>query len=303
MKKIIMIFILSIIICSIYTTTAFAEIKMINLPPDENGHIVSIREAIPNLDKAANAVYGCDVSDVGWQGCSMYKDGEWVNGDLEYFNFDSSKLGLQIVNFVFTPDDPTLPKIEATEKVFVRMNIKNAIAEDDDSAVTSLAESDITMEPNTNYTPHLIDMIEGSEYTWTSSDKTVAIVNKKFGKIISKGEGTAVISCKVDTPYDDTYTLNMTVTVGSGTASRSTMRTASADNTIYLSKGDKQTLTPDYDATNSTCMFKSNKPSTVWVDWYTGEITAKKPGEAYILCTITGTDYSVRTVRYNIAVK
>jgi hypothetical protein len=308
MKKVIKVLILTIIILSLYNATAFAEYKTVIISTDEIGRKTFVEEGFPNENVITNVKYGCDISEVDWQGCCMYFNNQLVHGTTTYTGFDSSKLGLQTVDFTFNPDDQTLPSFSGQEKVFVRMNVKNTVSDDED-VVTSFAEPSVTLEPNTSYTPHLLDMIEGSEYTWTSSDKLIAKVNKKTGKITAVSTGTATINCKVDTPYDDTYTLSITATVKSpstglrAAAAVSGSALSVSDNTITMTKGGKLTLTPNYDHTSSTCLFKSSKSSIVQIDGYTGQITAKKPGGAYILCTITSKDYSVRTIRYDIIVE
>jgi hypothetical protein len=251
----------------------------------------------PGEEYYVNMIYGLDNKERMPQMQVRCASGGAITGKYSYPNYSDTRLGTWDLKWVFNPDDQSLAPISGVFKVHTIMRMYGTTSEDDDD-VPSLMSPTISMEIGTTYTPQIINNIQDSDYLWTTSDKSVIKINKKTGKTYAISSGKATVTCKINTPYDDIFTLTTDVTVLSNTKAA---RIASND-VITLSKGDTMTLEPNYDASNSTAAFSSSKSSVVRAEPYTGKIIARKPGTAYITCTIINTDYEIKTIRYTVVV-
>ena len=242
-------------------------------------------------------IYGGDKEEQLLSANVRYIGGGRITGKYSYPNYDNTRTGSYDLQWVFTPDDSTYNPIYGTIKAKVIITASGTMAEDDD-AIPSLLSPTVSMEIGTSYTPQIINNIQGSDYLWKTSDMSVVKINKKTGKMYAIKAGRAVVTCKISTPYDDTFTLTAEVSV----MSKAKVAKIVSDDTITLKAGEKITLNPDYDTSSSSARFSSTKSSVAKVDAYSGKITAKKQGTANITCTIINTDYEITTIYYTINV-
>lgn len=126
------------------------------------------------------------------------------------------------------------------------------------------------------------------EVTWSSSNKSVATVDKN-GKVTGVGVGTATIKCKsVDNPLL-VETCKVTVVIKA-----TGVKLSSTSIRVYETKSKTltATVTPS-DATNKNVTWKSSDTKIVKVD-KNGKFTGIKPGTAYITATTMNGDYSAK---------
>ena len=122
---------------------------------------------------------------------------------------------------------------------------------------------------------------------WTSSNKTVAVVNDK-GRVTGKKVGTAVITVKTT----NGYTATCTVTVKKAPTSVALDKTA-----VTLAVGMKETLTAALTPTDSaTYCAWSSSDETVATVTSGGVVTAKKAGTATITVKTTNDKTATCTV-------
>ena len=138
------------------------------------------------------------------------------------------------------------------------------------------------------YNLNVNNKVKKSTYAWSSSDKTIATVNKKgFVKGIS--EGTATITCKITTPKN-TYKLTCKVTIKKG-----------ADSVAIRNKVSALTVGQNYNL-NRKLLPASSIDKTTWTTSdatiakpdASGKFTALKEGTVTITCkTRSGASDSV----------
>lgn len=271
--------------------TASAGIRVIENPdnPRKNIFIIDYPEQI-----TFSFIYGENIEEAENRPMPSIKmDGEQLKGEYSYPNYNGTELGPFELQWVFTPDDKSIEPITGTVKAIIMLRTSGTIRDEDDDSAPELLSDNITMQVGTSYTPQIINNAPDSEYIWKSSDKSIVTVNKKTGKLKALKAGTSVITCHMTTPYDEEYTLRMEVSV-------QTLVKASSD--LHLDKGEKFTLPSKYDKSEYTVFYKSSKDSVAYVDQYTGEIIARKTGQAYITRTIIDKDFNIKIERFDITV-
>lgn len=223
------------------------------------------------------------------------QDRKPMDGKLTYPNYDSSKLGSFVLQWVFTPSDKNYEPITGTADAIVVMPSWGTMRdENDDISIPAFQASSISMQIGSSYYPQISNNIESSDYLWKSSDKSIVTVNKKTGKLIAKAKGEATITCKIDTPYDESYTIGIKVAVQPVTSKERKELTVAA--------GDIFSILADQDTTKSTSMYASSKNVVASVAQFTGLVTARSDGEAYITCTTVDLNYNITVERYHITV-
>lgn len=136
------------------------------------------------------------------------------------------------------------------------------------------------------------NQIKKSTYTWKTSNKKIATVNKD-GIVIGVTKGTAKITCLVKTPKG-TYTLSSKITVKTPAAS-----VKLSNNITALNVGQtftlKSTVTPA--TSNDVVSWKSSNAKVLKVT-EAGKLTAVKEGTA----TVTGKTLSGKSVKTTVKV-
>lgn len=225
---------------------------------------------------------------------AIMQGGKQLKGKYTYPNYDSSKLGFYDLQWVFTPADKSIEPITGTVKARIIMPTWGTMRDEDDfESVPKFKQSSLVMQVGTSYYPQIDNNIGGSDYLWKSNNKNVVTINKKTGKLTAKGAGTATVTCTINTPYDEEFTLNMEVTV---VASKETNKE------IVLTSGEEYDLSVDFNSSECSVTYASSKNSIAYVEYYMGKITARNEGEAYITCTAIDTDYNVHVARYKVLV-
>lgn len=225
---------------------------------------------------------------------AIMQGGKQLKGKYTYPNYDSSKLGFYDLQWVFTPADKSIEPITGTVKAHIIMPTWGTMRDEDDfESVPKFKQSSLVMQVGTSYYPQIDNNIGGSDYLWKSSNKAVVTVNKKTGKLTAKEAGAATITCTINTPYDEEFIISMDVTVAAN-------KRANAD--IALVAGDEYDLPITFALDDYSVTFASSKKSVAQIDYYTGKITARNEGEAYITCTAIDKDYNVYVVRYKVVI-
>lgn len=273
-------------------SVAYADVRIIENPGDPSKTIYVFD--FPEQTRLT-FLYGEDIKDSDSRPePPIFYNGKRLKGKYTYPNFDSTKLGPFELKWVFTPENEDIGPITGTVNAIVVLRTWGTIRDEDDiDTIPELMEDSITLQVGTSYTPQILNNVPDSEYTWKTSDKAIVTVNKKTGKLKAVNPGTATITCKMVTPYDEIFTLTMQVTVP---------EVFRVNNHIQLAKGEKYMLPNPYDVTEYTIFYKSGKSSIVYVDAYTGEVTARKAGQTYIIRTVIDKDYNILVDRFEIDV-
>ena len=282
-----------LVICMIYIpNVAFAGVRIISDPDDMSKSIY-----VFDLDDRwiMSFVYGTKIKEnEDWPMPSITQNGVQLKGKYTYPNYDSSKLGSFDLQWVFTPTDTTIAPITGTVKAIIVLRTWGTMRdEDDDSSVPEFMSQALTMQVGTSCYPQIDNNVGGTDYLWKTSDKTVVSINKKTGNVTAKGAGTATITCKMSTPYDEEYNLSMEITVPAN-------KKSSTD--ITLAAGDTYSIPSYYDTSEYTVTYSSKKSSVASVDYYTGKITARNEGVTYITRTVIDKDCNIIIERYNVVV-
>lgn len=282
-----------LVICMLcIPSTAFAGIRIIDNPDDMTKTIV-----VHDYDERwiMSFIYGTKIKEnEDWPMPSILQNGKQLKGKYTYPNYDSSKLGPFDLQWVFTPTDTTIAPITGTVKAIIVLRTWGTMREeDDDSSVPEFMHQTLTMQVGTSCYPQIDNNVGGTDYLWKTSDKTVASINKKTGKVTAKGVGKATITCKMVTPYDEEYNLSMEITVPAN-------KKSSTD--ITLIAGDTYSIPSDYDKSEYTITYSSKKGSVANVNYYTGEITARNEGTTYITRTVMDKEQNIIIEKFNVVV-
>lgn len=225
---------------------------------------------------------------------AIYQGNKQLKGKYTYPNYDSSKLGMFDLQWVFTPEDKSIEPITGTVKAIIILPTWGTMRdEDDEETAPVFKHKSLTMEVGTSYYPQIDNNIGGSDYVWKTSDKSIVSINKKTGKIKAKKAGTATITCYMTTPYDEEYTLQLKVKV---------VDNKKINANIQLADGDVFKIKNKYDTSNHTVIYTSNKPSIADVGYYTGEITARREGTTFITRIAMDMEYNTYIERFDITV-
>lgn len=270
----------------------FAKIRIINNTDDPMNSI-----AVFDFDEnhIFTFAYGSKIKDNEDYPIPTIRQGsKQLKGKFTYPNYDSTKLGVFDLLWVFTPEDKSIEPITGKVKARIVMPTWGTMREEDDfESSPRFKQASLVMQVGTSYYPQIDNNVGDSDYLWKSNNKNVVTVNKKTGKLTAKGAGTATVTCTINTPYDEEFTLNMEVTV---VASKETNKE------IVLTSGEEYDLSVDFNSSECSVTYASSKNSIAYVEYYTGKITARNEGEAYITCTAIDTDYNVHVTRYKVLV-
>ncbi len=281
------------IICIMYVpTTAFAGTRIIGDYDVGSNKTIHVND----IDMTYVFAYKSKMKDnEDYPVPRIEQDRKPMDGKLTYPNYDSSKLGSFVLEWVFTPSDKSYEPITGTANAIVVMPSWGTMRdENDDVSIPSFQASSISMQIGSSYYPQISNNIESSDYLWKSSDKSIVTVNKKTGKLIAKSNGEAIITCKIDTPYDESYTISIKVVAQSNASEERKELTAT--------NGDIFNISAEQGTTISTSRYASSKNSVASVDQFSGLITARSDGEAYITCTTVDLNYNIVVERYHITV-
>ena len=237
-------------------------------------------------------VIGCSITDIVKPEDMIFYNGngEIVEGEVTYSGFDNTIVGLQEVDWLFTPNDTKYePKIGYIE---VKLNDIP-----DEPTVPSLTATTVSLVNRTAYDINLNDKVSGCKYKWTSNNPEVAKVNPKNGLVTAVSEGVATITCEITFPDETTQTLISEVVVGyDDNAPELT------DTVLDLNPGDEYDINVENKIAKSKYRWASSDRSIVTVNSANGIVTAKATGTAYVTCTITTPDKQVIVLRCDVNV-
>jgi len=167
----------------------------------------------------------------------------------------------------------------------------------DEPTTPSLTATTVQLETRTAYDINLNDKIAGSTYLWTSSNPEIVEVNPANGKIRAISEGTAVITCEITLPSGEVISLQSVVTVGYDENAPMLTETI-----LDLEVGDKFDINIENKIAKSKYRWVSSDRSIVKVNSSNGKVTAVGAGEAFVTCTITTPENQVIVLRCDISV-
>lgn len=273
-------------------STAFAGVRIIENPDDPRKNLY-VHDIYENI--VMSFVYGSKIKDnEDYPMPPIYQEGKRLKGKYTYSNYDSSKLGMFDLQWVFTPEDKSIKPITGTVKAIIILPTWGTMRdEDDEKTAPVFKHKSLTMEVGTSYYPQIDNNIGGSDYVWKTSDKSIVSINKKTGKVTAKKAGTATITCYITSPYDEEFTLQLKVKV---------VDNKKINANIQLADGEVFKIQNKYDTSNHTVIYTSNKPSIADVGYYTGEITARREGTTYITRIAMDMEYNTYIERFDITV-
>lgn len=237
-------------------------------------------------------VIGCSITDIVKPKDMIFHNGnnEIVEGEVTYSGFDNTIVGLQEVDWLFTPNDTRYePKIGYIE---VKLNDIP-----DEPTVPSLTATTVTLNKLTAYDINLNNKISGSTYNWTSSDTEVVEVNQKNGKLKAVSEGKAIVTCEITLPTDEVLTLDSLVTIGYDENAPELTETI-----LDLEVGDKFDINLENKIAKSKYRWVSSDRGIIRVNSSNGKVTAVGPGDAHVTCTITTPENQVIVLRCDVSV-
>lgn len=142
---------------------------------------------------------------------SISVNGKDIKGKFEYPNLDNTRLGIWDLEWIFTPENPDYPIVKGVQSIDVRESEK--LKQERILEAITLTKSKLSLESDETFDINIKSKVKGSKYTWTTSNKKIATVNKKNGIVTAVKKGKAVITCKVTLPDGSTKTLKANVTV------------------------------------------------------------------------------------------
>ena len=229
-------------------------------------------------------------------------DDRTVTGTVTYPNRKDVKMGNFDLQWLFTPDDP---KYETRSGVFhfyiwppdtEEQKGKLPESKPDEPTVPSLTATTVLLNKATSYDINLNNKVSGSSYSWTSSNESVATVDKK-GMVRAKKEGKTTISCKITLPDASTQTLVSEVIVGYD--DNAPLLT---DTDIDLSIGDTFDINVENTIAKSKYRWATSNKSILKVNAANGKVAAISAGRVYVTCTITTPDRQIIVLRCDITV-
>jgi hypothetical protein len=229
-------------------------------------------------------------------------NGDVVSGKLSYPNYDELTVGDFDLQWVFTPDDP---KYETRTGVFhfyiwppdteeQKGKLPDPVVEEPTNP--SLTATTVQLTSLTAYDINLNDKVAGSSYNWTSSDETIATVDKS-GMVRAKKEGKTNISCQITLPDATTHVLTSEVVVGVDDNAPLLTETA-----IDLETGDIFDINLENKIAKSKYRWAISDRSVATINCANGKVTAKAPGTAFVTCTITTPERQVIVLRCDVNV-
>ena len=261
--------------------------ELIDKPQKING-------GIKNLDERFGGNVGCIISDIFSKDDFIFKNenGDIIDGNISFENFNNTKVGIQEIKWVFTPNDS---KYEV--KVGYR-EIKLIKQEEVEIPTTpSLTATTISLDTRTAYDINLNDKISGSTYLWSTNDTEIIDINPKNGKIKAKKEGNAKVTCEITLPNGNKNILESLVTVGYDENAPMLTETI-----LDLEVGDKFDINLENKIAKSKYRWISSNRDIVKVNSSNGKVTANGIGEAYVTCTITTPENQVIVLKCDIIV-
>jgi len=269
-------------------------------------YIYGVGNEINNIADTKESVIGGktvrDILPVGVVGCSINDivkpedmifyngNGEIVEGEVTYSGFDNTIVGLQEVDWLFTPNDTKYePKIGYIE---VKLNDIP-----DEPTVPSLTATTVTLNKLTAYDINLNDKAPGCKYKWASNNPEVAKVNTKNGLVTAVSEGTATITCEITFPDETKQTLVSEIVVGYDDNAP-----VLTDTVLDLNPGDEYDINVENKVAKSKYRWASSDRSIATVNSANGIVKAKAAGEAYVTCTITTPENQVIVLKCDINV-
>lgn len=144
-------------------------------------------------------------------GISIRINSKNIKGKFEYPNLDNTRLGIWDLEWIFTPENPDYPIVKGVQSIDVRESEK--LKQERILEAIALTKSKLSLESDEVFDINIKSKVKGSKYTWTTSNKKIATVNKKNGIVTAVKKGKAVITCKITLPDGSTKTLKANVTV------------------------------------------------------------------------------------------
>lgn len=293
MRKIFKLLMLTIIITSIMTPSAFAAKREKEVPEENFAYIEGndsywAKFIANHPDYVFDFIAGIRLGDYTVSGFVKY-DEKMVADRVYWVNPEQIIIpGPQVVQ---------IKAIVEGEEVVLTGEIVGTVSEALIPTSPSLTATTVTLNTLTTYDINLDNKISGSSYRWTSSNPGVAKVNAKNGLVTAVSEGEALITCEVTLPDNTIQELQSLVIVGYDENAPVLTETV-----LDLEVGDKFDINLENKIAKSKYRWVSSDRSVVKVNSSNGIVTAMGPGQAYVTCTITTPDKQIIVLRCDINV-
>ena len=292
MKKLIKLFVLTLLIATVIAPATVFGVRHEKEVPEENFAYIEEDERywakfVPhNPDYIHEFVVGKKFGDYKVSGFLKYNE-DFISREIEWANPDQVIIaGPQTVQIKAKYNDQEI--ILTGEVVGI---------EPDEPTTPSLTATSVRLETKTTYDINLNNKVPGSKYKWTSSNTKVAKVNPKNGLVTAVAEGEAVITCEITLPDKTVQVLKSKVIVGYD--ENAPMLT---DTILDLEVGDKYDINVENKIAKSKYRWASSNRSIIKVNSTNGKVTAVGAGEAYVTCTITTPENQIIVLRCDINV-
>lgn len=265
--------------------------------PKSQPDIVKLQKltgGIRDLNKRFDGIIGCEISDIFSEDDFLFQNnnGNIIDGNILFENFDNTKLGIQEIKWIFIPNDSSYETVIGYREIKL---IEPDII--DKPTVPSLTTTSILLENRLSYDINLVDKVQGSLYRWTSSNPEIATVNFKNGLVRAVSEGETIVTCEITLPDNSIQKLESLVIVGYDENAP-----ILTENELELEVGEKFTIGVENLVKGSKVSWKSSDKSIVKISSVKGKITTINEGEAYVTCTITTPQNQVIVLKCDISV-
>jgi uncharacterized protein YjdB len=192
--------------------------------------------------------------------------------ELQFVDYKHKDTTITFKLYIYGIDKPS----KAVQESAANVSSETKVEEKE----TSLIVTDLYLSKGMSYDLNLAD-VDNTNYTWTSSDTSIATVNSETGKVKAISNGKVVITCTGSTD-DKQAELSANVTIG---PAKNIPKLS--DDSLSLDVGDTFDIDIENGIKDQKVRFYSSDMDTAKVKSKSGVVSAENSGDANIYCNIS----------------